>query len=106
MDHIQQWGVCPAGRDIPSSEQAAVRGDLGEFVVVVLHSACTGRKPALTDAQACQPRERAAADESKSLLAKEFSISREIVYSYLRADTVMGCWQAETDPAARRERRW
>lgn len=52
--------------------------------------AYTGRKPALTDAQAGQLRERAAAGESKSLLAKEFGISRETVYSYLRADTVTG----------------
>src|SRR5215216_4041890 len=45
----------------------------------------TGRKPALTVAQAQQLRERAAAGERKSVLAKEFGISRETVYSYLRA---------------------
>jgi len=43
----------------------------------------TGRKPALTVAQAQQLRERAAAGERKSVLAKEFGISRETVYSYL-----------------------
>ncbi|MFJ9371549.1 recombinase family protein [Nocardia sp. NPDC101769] len=52
--------------------------------------AYTGRKPALTDAQAGRLRERAAAGESKSLLAKEFGISRETVYNYLRADIVTG----------------
>jgi DNA invertase Pin-like site-specific DNA recombinase len=47
--------------------------------------AYTGRKPALDDEQARQLRERAAAGERKSLLATEFGISRETVYSYLRA---------------------
>jgi len=46
----------------------------------------TGRKPALTTAQ--QLRERAAAGERKSVLAKEFGISRETVYAYLRAAAV------------------
>jgi DNA invertase Pin-like site-specific DNA recombinase len=46
--------------------------------------AYTGRKPALTAEQADQLRERAAVGERKSLLAKEFGISRETVYSYLR----------------------
>jgi DNA invertase Pin-like site-specific DNA recombinase len=43
----------------------------------------TGRKPALTAAQAQQLRERAAAGEGKAALAREFGISRETVYSYL-----------------------
>ncbi|MGF6887022.1 DNA invertase Pin-like site-specific DNA recombinase [Nocardia sp. GAS34] len=50
----------------------------------------TGRKPALTDEQAGRLRERAAAGERKSVLAKEFGISRETVYSYLRAETATG----------------
>jgi DNA invertase Pin-like site-specific DNA recombinase len=45
--------------------------------------AYTGRKPALTPEQAGQLRERAAG-ERKSALAKEFGISRETVYTYLR----------------------
>jgi DNA invertase Pin-like site-specific DNA recombinase len=44
----------------------------------------TGRKPALTPEQAQQLRERAAAGEPKSALAKEYGISRETVYAYLR----------------------
>ena len=48
----------------------------------------TGRKPALTAEQAQQLRERAAAGEPKSTLAKEFGISRETVYAYLRPSTV------------------
>jgi DNA invertase Pin-like site-specific DNA recombinase len=50
----------------------------------------TGRKPALTAEQAQQLRERAAAGERKSSLAKEFGISRETVYSYLRPAAVTG----------------
>jgi DNA invertase Pin-like site-specific DNA recombinase len=50
----------------------------------------TGRKPALTAEQAQQLRERAAAGERKSALAKEFGISRETVYSYLRLAAATG----------------
>ena len=49
----------------------------------------TGRKPALTAERAQQLCERAAAGERKSALAKEFGISRETVYSYLRAAAVV-----------------
>ncbi|MEV6102017.1 hypothetical protein [Nocardia sp. NPDC051981] len=97
---------CPAGRDIPSSEQAAVRGDLSEFVLIVLRQHLH-RPQTRADRHPGLPAARArSSDELKSLLAKEFRISREIADSYLRADTVTGCWQAETDPAAWRERRW
>jgi DNA invertase Pin-like site-specific DNA recombinase len=50
-----------------------------------VRGAYTGRKPALTTEQAQQFRARAATGEPKSLLAKEFGISRETVYTYLRA---------------------
>ncbi len=46
----------------------------------------TGRKPALTAEQARQLRERVAAGERKAVLAAEFGISRETVYSYLRGE--------------------
>ncbi len=46
----------------------------------------TGRKPALTAEQARQLRERVAAGERKAVLAKEYGISRETVYSYLRGE--------------------
>src|SRR4051794_29841053 len=48
----------------------------------------TGRKPALTAKQAQQLRDRVAAGEKKSVLAREFGISRETVYSYLRPATL------------------
>lgn len=45
----------------------------------------TGRKPALTAEQAEQLRERVIAGEKKAALAREYGISRETVYHYLRA---------------------
>jgi DNA invertase Pin-like site-specific DNA recombinase len=50
----------------------------------------TGRKPSLTEVQAQQLRERAPAGERKSVLAKDFGISRETVYAYLRPVAVTG----------------
>ncbi len=47
--------------------------------------AYTGRAPALTAEQARELRARAGAGERKTDLAREFRISRETVYSYLRA---------------------
>lgn len=46
-----------------------------------------GRRKALTADQIDQLTRRAAAGEAKSALAKEFHISRETVYQYLRATT-------------------
>jgi DNA invertase Pin-like site-specific DNA recombinase len=58
--------------------------------------AYTGRKPALTPQQAGELRARAAAGVSKSTLAKEYGVSRETVYAYLRAGDV-----TVTDPRSR-----
>ena len=52
--------------------------------------AYTGRKPALAPERARELCERAAAGERKSVLAKEFGISRETVYSYLRTASAAG----------------
>lgn len=46
----------------------------------------TGRKPALTAEQATELRRRAAAGEKKAALAREYEISRETLYAYLRAE--------------------
>ena len=43
-----------------------------------------GRKPVLSAAQIAEIRQRAAAGEKKAALAREFSISRETLYSWLR----------------------
>ncbi|WP_159851342.1 helix-turn-helix domain-containing protein, partial [Nocardia sp. CY41] len=48
--------------------------------------AYTGRKPALTTEQADLLRARAAAGVPKAALAREFGVSRETVYAYLRAE--------------------
>lgn len=45
----------------------------------------TGRKPALTPARAAELRARAAAGEAKTVLAKEFGISRDTVYTYIQS---------------------
>ncbi|MEV6138036.1 recombinase family protein [Nocardia sp. NPDC051990] len=55
------------------------------IVVAKARGVYRGRKPALTAEQADQLRARAAAGESKTALAAEFGVSRETVYSYLRA---------------------
>jgi len=47
-----------------------------------------GRKPSLTPERATELRERAAAGESKSKLAKEYGVSRDTVYTYLKATNV------------------
>jgi len=44
-----------------------------------------GRERALTHERAAELRQRAADGEAKTLLAKEFVVSRETVYQYLRA---------------------
>lgn len=55
-----------------------------------------GRKPALSDQQAYELRQRAAAGEPKAALARAFGISRETVYTYLAA---MPNLPADTRPA-------
>ncbi|MCJ4153108.1 helix-turn-helix domain-containing protein, partial [Klebsiella pneumoniae] len=45
-----------------------------------------GRKKALSDEQAATLRQRATAGEPKAQLAREFNISRETLYQYLRTD--------------------
>ena len=44
-----------------------------------------GRKPSLSSEQVARLTERAAAGDAKTALAREFGISRETVYQYLRA---------------------
>lgn len=47
-----------------------------------------GRKPALTPQQADELRQRASTGESKAGLARQFGVSRETVYQYLRSGDV------------------
>jgi DNA invertase Pin-like site-specific DNA recombinase len=51
-----------------------------------------GRKKALVDNQVVELRRRAGAGEQKSTLAREFGISRETLYQYLKVpNTLTGC---------------
>ena len=45
-----------------------------------------GRKKALSPEQVADLQQRAAAGEQKAALAREFGISRETLYQYLRSD--------------------
>ena len=55
-----------------------------------LRGAYRGRKRSLTAGQLAELRGRASAGESKTLLARDFRISRETLYQYLRQDTAAG----------------
>jgi DNA-binding phage protein len=46
--------------------------------------ACRGRKKSLLPDRAAEQRRRVAAGEAKAQLAREFGISRETLYQYLR----------------------
>jgi DNA invertase Pin-like site-specific DNA recombinase len=66
-------------------ERAIIRERQKEGIQVAKgKGAYRGRKKALTAEQASQIRQRAAAGERKAALAREFSISRETLYQYMR----------------------
>lgn len=48
-----------------------------------------GRKPSLSPERAVELRQRAAAGESKSQLAREFKVSRDTVYAYLTSQQLL-----------------
>ena len=54
------------------------------IAIAKARGAYKGRKPSLTQDQAVQLRARAQAGEKKAVLAREFGISRETLYAYLR----------------------
>jgi DNA invertase Pin-like site-specific DNA recombinase len=49
-----------------------------------------GRKPSLTAERVTELRRRAMAGEKKAILAREFRISRETLYTYLRLNVTAG----------------
>lgn len=68
-------------------ERALIRERQREGIALAKQrGAYRGRKKALSAAQADELRQRAAAGEQKAKLAREFGISRETLYQYLRAD--------------------
>jgi len=66
-------------------ERALIRDRQREGIALAKQRGAYRRKPALNQAQIAQLTERAAAGVAKTALAREFGISRETVYQYLRA---------------------
>jgi len=76
-------------------ERSLIRERQREGVALAkARGAYRGRKRTLTDEQVTDLRERVAAGEPKARLAREFGISRETVYQYLRAQ------RTDVEPAA------
>ncbi len=76
-------------------ERSLIRERQREGVALAkARGAYRGRKRTLTDEQATDLRERVVAGEPKARLAREFGISRETVYQYLRAQ------RTDVEPAA------
>ena len=75
-------------RGVVEFERALIREGQAEGIAKAKQrGAYRGRKKTLTDCQVRDLAARAAAGEPKTALAKEFGISRETVYAYLRAHT-------------------
>jgi len=69
-------------------ERALIRERQREGVALAkARGAYRGRNRSLTDERVAELRQRTAAGEAKARLAREFGISRETVYQYLRAGT-------------------
>lgn len=68
-------------------ERALIRERQREGIALAKQrGAYRGRKKALSPEQSAALRQRAAAGEQKATLAREFGISRETLYQYLRTD--------------------
>ena len=81
-------GLVFTGEDSPMANlMLSVMGALAEGIALAKQrGAYRGRKKALSDEQAATLRQRATAGEPKAQLAREFNISRETLYQYLRTD--------------------
>ena len=106
VEHVQQRGAylksitepidptTAAGRmflqvlgSVAEFERALIRERQREGIALAKQrGAYRGRKKALSPEQAAELRQRAAAGEQKATLAREFGISRETLYQYLRTD--------------------
>ena len=92
-------GLSLTGEDSPMAQLLlSVMGAFAEFERALLRErqregialakkrgAYRGRQKALTPERAAELRQRAAKGETKTLLAREFGISRETMYQYLRS---------------------
>jgi len=73
---------------IAKFEQSLIRERQREGVALARQrGAYRGRTPALNTEQVAQLRQRVADGTAKAALAREFGVSRETVYQYLRATT-------------------
>lgn len=93
-------GLVFTGEDSPMANlMLSVMGAFAEFERALIserqregialakqRGAYRGRKKALSDEQTLAVQQRAAAGGSKTLLAREFGVSRETLYQYLRTD--------------------
>ena len=69
-------------------ERALIRERQREGIALAKkRGAYRGRKKALSPEQVADLRQRAAAGEQKAALAREFGISRETLYQYLRTNS-------------------
>ena len=67
-------------------ERSLIRERQREGIALAKHrGSYRGRTRSLSDSEIATLRERAAAGEKKATLAREFGISRETLYQYLRA---------------------
>jgi DNA invertase Pin-like site-specific DNA recombinase len=66
-------------------ERALIRERQREGIALArLRGAYRGRKKSLNDVQVAELKRRVAAGEQKALIARDFGISRETLYQYLR----------------------
>ncbi|WP_258233773.1 helix-turn-helix domain-containing protein, partial [Klebsiella pneumoniae] len=97
--HQQKGMISLSPPTICNSAMLSVMGAFAEFERALIRErqregialakqrgAYRGRKKALSDEQAATLRQRATAGEPKAQLAREFNISRETLYQYLRTD--------------------
>ncbi|OLP07970.1 Tn3 resolvase, N-terminal/HTH domain [Rhodoferax antarcticus ANT.BR] len=70
-------------------ERSLIRERQSEGIALAkVAGAYKGRKPSLAQEQVAEIKSRAAAGESKAALARDFGVSRETVYQYLKSATV------------------
>lgn len=85
-DHMGRFMLTVLGA-FAEMERALIRERQREGIAVTKRDhpeRYRGRAPSLTDARAAELRQRAAEGTPKAQLAREFKISRETVYQYLR----------------------
>ena len=82
-----KWPELEALLAFAEFERALIRERQREGIALAKkRGAYRGRKKALSPEQVAALRQRAAAGEQKAALAREFGISRETLYQYLRSN--------------------